>query len=62
MIHYYNLLGYIQQTLGSNTEALMNLHKAESVMQELGPEEAGLRLQVNKAKPGLGLLLYGRDG
>ncbi len=49
MIHYYNLLGYIQQTLGSNKEALMNLHKAESVMQELGPEEAGLRLQVNKA-------------
>ncbi len=42
-------MGYIQQTLGSNTEALMNLHKAESVMQELGPEEAGLRLQVNKA-------------
>ncbi len=49
MIHYYNLMGYIKQTLGSNTEALMNLHKAESVMQELGPEEAGLRLQVNKA-------------
>ncbi len=49
LIHYYNLMGYIQQTLGSNTEALMNLHKAESVMQELGPEEAGLRLQVNKA-------------
>ncbi len=42
-------MGYIQQTLGSNTEALKNLHKAESVMQELGPEEAGLRLQVNKA-------------
>ncbi|XP_058606278.1 interferon-induced protein with tetratricopeptide repeats 1-like isoform X1 [Onychostoma macrolepis] len=49
LIHYYNLLGYIQQALGSNTEALMYLCKAESVMQEQGTEEAGVRLQVNKA-------------
>ncbi len=49
LIHYYNLLGYIQQTLGSNTEALMYLRKAESVMQKQGTEEAGVWLQVNKA-------------
>ncbi|XP_059377019.1 interferon-induced protein with tetratricopeptide repeats 1-like [Carassius carassius] len=49
LLHYYNLLGYIQQTLGFNTEALMYLHKAESVMQEQGTEEAAVRLQVNKA-------------
>lgn len=49
LIHYYNLLGYIQQALGSNTEALMYLHKAESVMQKQGTEEAGVWLQVNKA-------------
>ncbi|XP_051724356.1 interferon-induced protein with tetratricopeptide repeats 1-like [Ctenopharyngodon idella] len=48
-VHYYNLLGYIHQALGSNTEALMNLDKAESVIQEQGTEEAGVRLQVNKA-------------
>nr|UOF76540.1 interferon-induced protein with tetratricopeptide repeats 14 [Gobiocypris rarus] len=48
-VHYYNLLGYIQVTFGSNTEALMNLHKAESVIQEQGTEEARVRLQVNKA-------------
>ncbi|XP_059377018.1 interferon-induced protein with tetratricopeptide repeats 1-like [Carassius carassius] len=48
LIHYYNLLGYIQQALGFNTEALMYLHKAESVMQEQGTE-AAVRLQVNKA-------------
>ncbi|KAK2878828.1 hypothetical protein Q8A67_019619 [Cirrhinus molitorella] len=49
LVHYYNLLGYIQQTLGFNTEALKYLHEAESVMQEQGTEEAGVRLQVNKA-------------
>ncbi|XP_052436463.1 interferon-induced protein with tetratricopeptide repeats 1-like [Carassius gibelio] len=49
VVHHYNLLGYIQQTLGFNTEALMYLHKAESVMQEQGTEEAAVRLQVNKA-------------
>ncbi|KAK2878829.1 hypothetical protein Q8A67_019620 [Cirrhinus molitorella] len=49
LLHYYNLLGYIQHALGSNTEALKYLHKAESVMQEQGNEEAGVRLQVNKA-------------
>ncbi|KTG39574.1 hypothetical protein cypCar_00005714, partial [Cyprinus carpio] len=49
LLHYYNLLGYIQQTLGFNTEALTSLHKAESVIQEQGTEEAGVRLQVNKA-------------
>uniref|UniRef100_A0A673KX88 Uncharacterized protein n=1 Tax=Sinocyclocheilus rhinocerous TaxID=307959 RepID=A0A673KX88_9TELE len=49
LIHHYNLLGYIQQSLGFNTEALKYLHKAESVMQEQGTEEAGVRLQVNKA-------------
>ncbi|ROL44448.1 Interferon-induced protein with tetratricopeptide repeats 1 [Anabarilius grahami] len=48
-VHYYNLLGYIHQALGSSTEALMNLDKAESVIQEQGTEEAGVRLQVNKA-------------
>ncbi|KAK7152929.1 hypothetical protein R3I93_010989 [Phoxinus phoxinus] len=48
-IHYYNLLGYIHQTLGSNTEAVKHLHKAESVIQEQGTEEAGVQLQVNKA-------------
>ncbi|XP_050989385.1 interferon-induced protein with tetratricopeptide repeats 1B-like [Labeo rohita] len=49
LVHYNNLLGYIQQTLGSNTEALMYLQKAESLMQEQGTEETGARLQVNKA-------------
>ncbi|KAK9959770.1 hypothetical protein ABG768_009871 [Culter alburnus] len=49
LVHYYNLLGYIHQALGSSTEALMNLDKAESVIQEQGTEEAGVRLQVNKA-------------
>ncbi|KAL0169950.1 hypothetical protein M9458_034546, partial [Cirrhinus mrigala] len=49
LCHYYNLLGYIQQALGFNTEALMYLHKAESVMEEQEKEEAGVRLQVNKA-------------
>ncbi|XP_058606091.1 interferon-induced protein with tetratricopeptide repeats 1-like isoform X1 [Onychostoma macrolepis] len=49
LIHHYDLLGYIQQALGFNTEALKYLHKAESVMQEQGTEEAGVRLQVNKA-------------
>ncbi|XP_073683707.1 interferon-induced protein with tetratricopeptide repeats 2-like [Garra rufa] len=49
LVQYNNLLGYIQQTLGSNTEALMSLHKAESLMQEHETEEAGVRLQVNKA-------------
>ncbi|XP_073683708.1 interferon-induced protein with tetratricopeptide repeats 14 [Garra rufa] len=49
LLHYYNLLGYIQQTLGLNTEALKYLQKAESVMQEQETEEAGVRLQVNKA-------------
>uniref|UniRef100_A0A8C2CA93 Uncharacterized protein n=1 Tax=Cyprinus carpio TaxID=7962 RepID=A0A8C2CA93_CYPCA len=49
LIHYYNLLGYIQQTLGFNTEALTSLHRAESVIQEQGTEEAGVQLQVNKA-------------
>uniref|UniRef100_A0A671Q6L9 Uncharacterized protein n=1 Tax=Sinocyclocheilus anshuiensis TaxID=1608454 RepID=A0A671Q6L9_9TELE len=49
LLHYYNLLSYIQQSLGFNTEALKYLHKAESVMQEQGTEEAGVRLQVNKA-------------
>ncbi|XP_018934732.2 interferon-induced protein with tetratricopeptide repeats 1B-like [Cyprinus carpio] len=49
LIHYYNLLGYIQQTLGFNTEALTYLHRAESVIQEQGTEEAGVQLQVNKA-------------
>uniref|UniRef100_A0A8C1XAJ9 Uncharacterized protein n=1 Tax=Cyprinus carpio TaxID=7962 RepID=A0A8C1XAJ9_CYPCA len=49
LLHYYNLLGYIQQGLGFNTEALTYLHKAESVIQEQGTEEAGVRLQVNKA-------------
>ncbi|KAK2878827.1 hypothetical protein Q8A67_019618 [Cirrhinus molitorella] len=49
LVHYYNLLGYIQQTLGFSTEALKYLHEAESVMQEQGTEEAGVRLQVNKA-------------
>ncbi|XP_048046246.1 interferon-induced protein with tetratricopeptide repeats 1-like [Megalobrama amblycephala] len=48
-VHYYNLLGYIHQALGSSTEALMNLDKAESVIQGQGTEEAGVRLQVNKA-------------
>ncbi|ROJ78900.1 Interferon-induced protein with tetratricopeptide repeats 1 [Anabarilius grahami] len=48
-VHYYNLLSYIHQALGSSTEALMNLNKAESVIQEQGTEEAGVRLQVNKA-------------
>ncbi|XP_048047153.1 interferon-induced protein with tetratricopeptide repeats 2-like [Megalobrama amblycephala] len=48
-VHYYNLLGYIHQALGSSTEALINLDKAESVIQEQGTEEAGVRLQVNKA-------------
>ncbi|XP_067224137.1 interferon-induced protein with tetratricopeptide repeats 2-like [Chanodichthys erythropterus] len=48
LVHYYNLLGYIHQALGSSTEALMNLDKAESVIQQ-GTEEAGVRLQVNKA-------------
>ncbi|XDV43164.1 hypothetical protein PO909_011686 [Leuciscus waleckii] len=48
-VHYYNLLGYIHQTLGSNTEAVKHLHKAESVIQEQGTEEAGVQLQVNKA-------------
>ncbi|KAK7142419.1 hypothetical protein R3I94_011940 [Phoxinus phoxinus] len=48
-IHYYNLIGYIHQTLGSNTEAVKHLHKAESVIQEQGTEEAGVQLQVNKA-------------
>uniref|UniRef100_A0A671Q3K9 Interferon-induced protein with tetratricopeptide repeats 16 n=1 Tax=Sinocyclocheilus anshuiensis TaxID=1608454 RepID=A0A671Q3K9_9TELE len=47
LVHHYNLLGYIQQTLGFNTEALKYLHKAESVMQ--GAKEAGVWLQVNKA-------------
>ncbi|KAK9959772.1 hypothetical protein ABG768_009873 [Culter alburnus] len=49
LVHYYNLLGYIHQALGSSTEALMNLDKAESVIQDQGAEEAGVRLQVNKA-------------
>ncbi|XP_051725309.1 interferon-induced protein with tetratricopeptide repeats 1-like isoform X2 [Ctenopharyngodon idella] len=49
LVHYYNLLAYIHQALGSSTEALMNLDKAESVIQEQGREEAGVRLQVNKA-------------
>ncbi|XP_073683524.1 interferon-induced protein with tetratricopeptide repeats 1-like [Garra rufa] len=49
ILHYYNLLGYIQHALGSNTEALKNLHEAESVMQEKETEESGVRLQVNKA-------------
>ncbi|XP_051725172.1 interferon-induced protein with tetratricopeptide repeats 1-like [Ctenopharyngodon idella] len=48
-VHYYNLLAYIHQALGSSTEALKNLDKAESVIQEQGREEAGVRLQVNKA-------------
>ncbi|XP_051579511.1 interferon-induced protein with tetratricopeptide repeats 1-like [Myxocyprinus asiaticus] len=48
-VHYNNLLGYIQHALGSNEEALMYLHKAASVIQEQGTEEAGARLQVNKA-------------
>ncbi|XP_051725305.1 interferon-induced protein with tetratricopeptide repeats 1-like isoform X2 [Ctenopharyngodon idella] len=48
-VHYYNLLAYIHQALGSNTEALMYLDKAESVIQEQGTEEAGVRLQINKA-------------
>ncbi|XP_067223101.1 interferon-induced protein with tetratricopeptide repeats 1-like [Chanodichthys erythropterus] len=48
-VHYYNLLGYIHQALGSSTEALMNLDKAESVIQEQGTEEPEVRLQVNKA-------------
>ncbi|XP_056114777.1 interferon-induced protein with tetratricopeptide repeats 2-like [Rhinichthys klamathensis goyatoka] len=45
-VHYYNLLGYTHQTLGSNTEAVKHLHKAESVIQEQG---TGVQLQVNKA-------------
>ncbi|KAK2878831.1 hypothetical protein Q8A67_019622 [Cirrhinus molitorella] len=49
LVHHYNLLSYIQQTLGSDTEALDYLKKAESVMQEQGTEEAAVRLQVNKA-------------
>ncbi|KAK9959769.1 hypothetical protein ABG768_009870 [Culter alburnus] len=49
LVHYYNLLGYIHQALGSSTEALMNLDKAESVIQDQGTEEAEVRLQVNKA-------------
>ncbi|KAL0169948.1 hypothetical protein M9458_034544, partial [Cirrhinus mrigala] len=49
LVNYYNLLGYIQQALGSNSEALKYLQKAESVMQEQGKEEAGVRLQINKA-------------
>ncbi|XP_056120261.1 interferon-induced protein with tetratricopeptide repeats 1-like [Rhinichthys klamathensis goyatoka] len=49
LVHGYNLLGYIHQTLGSNTEAVKHLHKAESVIQEQGTEEAGVQLQVNKA-------------
>ncbi|XP_056120231.1 interferon-induced protein with tetratricopeptide repeats 1-like [Rhinichthys klamathensis goyatoka] len=49
LVHCYNLLGYIHQTLGSNTEAVKHLHKAESVIQEQGTEEAGVQLQVNKA-------------
>ncbi|XP_048047152.1 interferon-induced protein with tetratricopeptide repeats 1-like isoform X2 [Megalobrama amblycephala] len=48
-VHYYNLLGYIHQALGSSTEALINLDKAESVIQDQGTEEAGVQLQVNKA-------------
>ncbi|XP_051725313.1 interferon-induced protein with tetratricopeptide repeats 1-like [Ctenopharyngodon idella] len=48
-VHYYNLLAYIHQALGSSTEAWINLDKAESVIQEQGREEAGVRLQVNKA-------------
>lgn len=48
-VHYYNLLGYIHQTLGSNTEAVKHLHKAESVIQEQGTEETGVQLLVNKA-------------
>ncbi|XP_043119251.1 interferon-induced protein with tetratricopeptide repeats 1B-like [Puntigrus tetrazona] len=48
LLHYYNLLGYIQHALGSDTEALMNLHKAGRVMQERRSEEAGVLLQVNK--------------
>ncbi|KAL0169951.1 hypothetical protein M9458_034547, partial [Cirrhinus mrigala] len=49
LLHYYNLLGYIQHALGFNREALEYLHKAESVVHEQGTEEAGVRLQVNKA-------------
>jgi len=49
LVHYYNLLGYIHQTLGSNTEAVKHLHKAESVIQEQGTEEAGAQFLVNKA-------------
>ncbi|KAK2878830.1 hypothetical protein Q8A67_019621 [Cirrhinus molitorella] len=49
LVHHYNLLSYIQQTPGSDTEALDYLKKAESVMQEQGTEEAAVRLQVNKA-------------
>ncbi|XP_073683706.1 interferon-induced protein with tetratricopeptide repeats 1-like [Garra rufa] len=49
LLHYYNLLGYIQHALGSNTEALKYLHQAEMVTEEQETEESGVRLQVNKA-------------
>ncbi|RXN29877.1 interferon-induced [Labeo rohita] len=49
LVNHYNLLGYIQQALGFNSEALTYLQKAESEMQKQGTEEAGVRLQVNKA-------------
>ncbi|XP_050989380.1 interferon-induced protein with tetratricopeptide repeats 1-like [Labeo rohita] len=49
LVHHYNLLGYIEQALGSNSEALKYLRDAESVMQEHGTDETGVRLQVNKA-------------
>ncbi|XP_001333807.4 interferon-induced protein with tetratricopeptide repeats 1 [Danio rerio] len=49
LVHYYNLLGFIQKSLGSDREALESLQKAESVIQEQGTEETAVRLQVNKA-------------
>ncbi|NP_001287802.1 interferon-induced protein with tetratricopeptide repeats 14 [Danio rerio] len=48
-VHYYNLLGFIQKSLGSDREALESLQKAESVIQEQGTEETAVRLLVNKA-------------
>ncbi|XP_056333349.1 interferon-induced protein with tetratricopeptide repeats 1-like [Danio aesculapii] len=48
-VHFYNLLGFIQKSLGSGREALESLQKAKSVIQEQGTEETAVRLQVNKA-------------
>ncbi|TRY77540.1 hypothetical protein DNTS_001959 [Danionella cerebrum] len=46
-VHFYNLLGFIQDSLGFHEEALMSLQKAGSVIQEKEPRE--VQLQVNKA-------------